>query len=183
MAETRCISVKVSGELHGRVRAEQESLGITMNEYMEKVLTEHFQFITREEEKSMGPTRTLAFQVSEDLFQRLKNYLRKTNIKQKDFVIGLIKDELERFEMSEKEQSQGSGAKEQEKATQQDEDSQCAAVKPQEGDEENGEGMNDNPGESAAEGQQNGKEATTEITEGPEEDPEDEEGMGMQPVL
>ena len=85
--------------------------------------------------------------------------------------------------MSEKEQPQGSGAEEQEKATQQDEDSQCATVRPQEGDEENGEGMNDNPGESAAEGQQNGKEATTEITEGPEEDPEDEEGMGMQPVL
>ena len=73
----------------------------------------------------MGPTRTLAFQVPEDLFQRLKNYLRKMNVKQKDFVIGLIEHELERFEMSEKEQPQGSGAEEQEKATQQDEDSQC----------------------------------------------------------
>lgn len=84
------------------------------------------------EEKSMGATRTLAFQIPEDLFQRIKDYLRRTRKTQKEFVIGLIEDELERFEMSEKEQSQESGAEEGKMEEQQDTDGPYAAVEPQE---------------------------------------------------
>lgn len=39
-------------------------------------------------------TRTLAFQVSEELFMRIKDHLKKTGMSQKDFVIRL-KDEKE----------------------------------------------------------------------------------------
>lgn len=42
MAETRGITVKIPVELHSQVKAEQETLGITMNQYIENVLTEHF---------------------------------------------------------------------------------------------------------------------------------------------
>lgn len=43
-------------------------------------------------------TRTLAFQVSEEFFQRLKKYLKKTGQSQKEFVIGLIEDVLSQEE-------------------------------------------------------------------------------------
>lgn len=44
----------------------------------------------------MGNMRTLAFQVPEDLFQKIKNYLQHNNLTQKDFVIGLIEKEIDR---------------------------------------------------------------------------------------
>ncbi len=40
--------------------------------------------------------RTLAFQVPEKLFQKLKDYLQCNNMTQKEFVIGLIETEIER---------------------------------------------------------------------------------------
>ena len=44
----------------------------------------------------MAQTRTMAFQISEDLFQRIKDYLQRNNMTQRQFLIGLIEDELER---------------------------------------------------------------------------------------
>lgn len=39
---------------------------------------------------------TLAFQVPEELFQKIKDYLQRNNMTQKDFVIGLIETEIDR---------------------------------------------------------------------------------------
>ncbi len=44
----------------------------------------------------MGNMRTLAFQVPEELFQKIKNYLQRNNMSQKQFVVGLIEKEIER---------------------------------------------------------------------------------------
>ena len=41
-------------------------------------------------------TRTMAFQVPEELFQEIKDYLNRHHMKQKDFVLGLIRAELDR---------------------------------------------------------------------------------------
>ena len=43
-------------------------------------------------------TRTLAFQVSEDLFGRLKAYLAAHHVSQRQFVLGLIEEALEKWE-------------------------------------------------------------------------------------
>ena len=51
----------------------------------------------------MGNMRTMAFQVPEELFQRIKGYLQRNNMSQKQFVLGLIEAELDR------EQTQRSG--------------------------------------------------------------------------
>ena len=40
--------------------------------------------------------RTVAFQVPETLFQKIKDYLQRNNMTQKQFILGLIEDELER---------------------------------------------------------------------------------------
>ena len=52
--------------------------------------------INMREENSMGNMRTLAFQVPEELFQQIKDYLQRNNMTQKEFVIGLIKTEIDR---------------------------------------------------------------------------------------
>lgn len=40
--------------------------------------------------------RTLTFQVPEELFQQIKDYLQRNNMTQKEFVIGIIKSEIDR---------------------------------------------------------------------------------------
>ena len=55
----------------------------------------------------MANTRTLAIQISEELFQKLKNYLAQEaqrtgrKISQKEFLIGLIEQALETAEQEE----------------------------------------------------------------------------------
>lgn len=64
---------------------------LTLSQYVEQVLREHFE----KGEKTMDKgTRTLAFQVSEELFGRIKAHLAKTKMSQKDFVISLIEQAL-----------------------------------------------------------------------------------------
>lgn len=78
--------------LHTQVRMEQEQLNLTLSQYVEMVLKQHFE--DGGKEMANGATRTLAFQVSEELFERIKAHLKKKGLKQKDFVIGLIEQAL-----------------------------------------------------------------------------------------
>ena len=48
-----------------------------------------------------GDMRTMAIQLPEELFERLKAYLKKNGFKQKQFIIGLIEDALEEDETEE----------------------------------------------------------------------------------
>lgn len=42
----------------------------------------------------MENTRTMAIQVPEETYQRLKAYLKRHKVKQKAFVVGLVEDAL-----------------------------------------------------------------------------------------
>ncbi len=53
----------------------------------------------------MENMKTIAVQVPEDLFQKIKEYLQRNNMTQKQFLIGLIEDELERDQMEREDQS------------------------------------------------------------------------------
>ncbi len=44
----------------------------------------------------MENMRTMAFQVPEEMFQRIKEYLQRHHMTQKQFVLGLIEAELDR---------------------------------------------------------------------------------------
>ena len=94
-AEKKGITVKVDAELHAEVRQYLEENGLTMAEFVAKSLRDelHPKFT---EEKSMENMRTLAFQVPEELFRKIKDYLQRNNLTQKEFVIGLIENEIER---------------------------------------------------------------------------------------
>lgn len=78
--------------LHTQVRTEQEQLNLTLSQYVEMVLKQHFE--NGGKEMANGSTRTMAFQVPEELFERIKAHLKKTGLTQKDFVIGLIEQAL-----------------------------------------------------------------------------------------
>ena len=91
------ITVKVDAELHAQVKAFIEANGMTMAEFVAKALDDELHpKIQIKEDKSMENMRTLAFQVPESLFQQIKDYLRRNNMTQKEFVIGLVKTEIER---------------------------------------------------------------------------------------
>ncbi len=91
------ITVKVDAELHAQVRQYLEDHEMTMAEFVTVALTNELHpKYNMKEEKNMGNMRTLAFQVPEDLFQRIKDYLQRNNMTQKEFVIGLIENEIER---------------------------------------------------------------------------------------
>lgn len=91
MERRKNLCAMIPEELHNRVRSEQEELALTLSQYVEKILKEHFEKGEKAMEKG---TRTLAFQVSEELFGRIKAHLAKTKMSQKDFVIGLIEQAL-----------------------------------------------------------------------------------------
>ena len=95
--EKRNLCAQIPEELHAKVRGEQERLGKTLSEYVCEILNQYFE--QQKGGKSMnGNTRTLAFQVSEELFERLKTYLTANKMKQKEFVVGLIEKTLEQWE-------------------------------------------------------------------------------------
>ena len=91
------ITVKIDAELHAEVKQYLESHDMTMAEFVTLALDDelHPKF-NQKEEKNMDNMRTIAFQVPEDLFYKIKDYLQRNNMTQKDFMLGLIEDELSR---------------------------------------------------------------------------------------
>lgn len=102
--EMKNICGKIPVELHEKLKLEVEELGISIPKYLEMVIEEH---ITRKGEKTdMENLRTVAVQVDEELFSRLKAVLAKNGMKQKDFLIGLIEAALEKEEAKWKAESE-----------------------------------------------------------------------------
>ena len=95
--EKKGITVKIDAGLHAEIRQYIEQNGMTMADFVSQALyNELHPKIQPQEVKNMGPTRTMAFQMPEEMFQRLKDYLRRHNITQKDFVLGLVEAEFKR---------------------------------------------------------------------------------------
>ena len=99
MAETRNLCAQIPIDLHAKVMAEKNALGQALSEYITNILTEHF-----EGGKPMAATKTLAFQIPEELDVRIKNYLAAEKertgkkISQREFIVGLIVQALDDYE-------------------------------------------------------------------------------------
>jgi len=95
--EKKGITVKIDAELHSEVRQYLESHEMTMAKFVTLALQDVLHpKLNIQEGKTMGNMRTMAFQVPEELFHKIKNYLQRNNMTQKEFVIGLIEAEIER---------------------------------------------------------------------------------------
>lgn len=99
--ETKGVTCKIPLELHNRISEEIRETESTMSKFIEMIITEHYE---KGAVTVMEKGRTLAFQVSEELFQRVKEYLEAyekayhRRLTQKKFVIGLIEQALEEAE-------------------------------------------------------------------------------------
>ena len=96
MADKKNLCAMIPADLHARVRQEQERSGQTLSEYVEQLIQNYYNM--KENTKMTGDMRTMAIQLPEELFERLKAYLKRNNLKQKQFIIGLIEDALEQDE-------------------------------------------------------------------------------------
>lgn len=99
--ETKGVTCKIPLGLHNQISEEIRETESTMSKFIEMVIREHYE---KGVNKAMEKGRTLAFQVSEELFQRVKEYLDRyekayhRRLTQKEFVIGLIEQALEEAE-------------------------------------------------------------------------------------
>ena len=101
---TKNLCVQIPVELHNRLRAEQEQSGLTLSAYMTDLLTKYYE---KGSEKTVEGMRTMAFQMPEEMFRRLKKHLERESqrtgrkVSQKQFVLGLIQQVLDGTEQME----------------------------------------------------------------------------------
>ncbi len=100
MEPQKNLCAQVPLALHAKVREEQEKSGQSLSAYITQLLTDYYE----QGEKSMEFTKTLAFQIPEELYNRIKDHLdRETKrtgkkLTQKEFVISLIERALDEAE-------------------------------------------------------------------------------------
>ena len=102
MEQRKNLCAQVPPSLHTQVTEAREALGQTTSEYITNLLTEYFEMKKNGGKETMATsTRTMAFQISEDLFQRIKAHLERETARtgrkltQREFVLGLIEEALE----------------------------------------------------------------------------------------
>ena len=92
--EMKNICGKIPLELHAKVRGEIEQREISTQEFLQQVIEEHFM----EKGVEQMAARTIAVQVTEELFGRLKAAVAWKGCKQKDFLISIIEKAIEEVE-------------------------------------------------------------------------------------
>ena len=95
------LTVTIPDDLHQQIRDELERQSITTSQFIEQAVTTFFE---KPKGVSNMATRTLAFQVSEELLQRIKTFLARyeqiyhRKLSQKEFLVHLIERELDEAE-------------------------------------------------------------------------------------
>ena len=105
MPETRNLCAQIPTALHAQVCEAREQLGLTTAQYITNLLTEYFEMKKNGGNQIMANnSRTMAFQIPEDLFQRIKAHLERETahtgkkLTQREFVLGLIEEALNEAE-------------------------------------------------------------------------------------
>ena len=109
MVTTKNLCAQISLDLHQKISDAREAAGLTTAQYITELLTEYFKMKENGGNITMtnNNTRTLAFQISEELFQRIKAHLERETqrtgkkLTQREFVLGLIEEALEAAEQQE----------------------------------------------------------------------------------
>lgn len=101
MPETRNLCAQLPLDLHQRVCEAREAAGLTTAQYITNLLLEYYEMKENGGKTIMAAnTRTMAFQISEELFQRIKAHLERESarlgrkVTQREFVLGVIEGAL-----------------------------------------------------------------------------------------
>ena len=101
MAQTKNLCAQVPIDLHALVCEAREAAGQTTSEYITQLLIEYFDMKKNGGYKTMAKTRTLAFQIPEEFFQRIKAHLERETARtgkkltQREFILGLVEAALD----------------------------------------------------------------------------------------
>ena len=106
MAQTKNLCALIDLDLHQKITAAREQTGQTTSEYITDLLLEYFEVKENGGKQIMATngTRTMAFQIDETLFQRIKAHLERETARtghkltQREFVLGLIEQALDKAE-------------------------------------------------------------------------------------
>ena len=106
MAETKNLCAQIPIDLHDQVSRAKDHAGQTTSQYITNLLTEYFTMKENGGTAAMtnNTTRTMAFQIPENLFQRIKAHLERETARtghkltQREFVLGLIEKALDEAE-------------------------------------------------------------------------------------
>ena len=105
MTQTKNLCAQIPIALHTQVCEAREQSGLTTAEYITNLLIEYFEMKGNGGKTIMANnSRTMAFQIPEDLFQRIKAHLERETARtgrkltQREFVLGLIEEALETAE-------------------------------------------------------------------------------------
>jgi len=106
MAATKNLCAQISLDLHQKISEAKEAAGLTTAQYITNLLTEYFTMKENGGNVTMANnnTRTMAFQIPEELFQRIKTHLERETqrtgrkLTQREFVLGLIEEALNEAE-------------------------------------------------------------------------------------
>ena len=94
------LTVTVPEELHERIRKALENKGMTTAQFIQQAVYMYLDDHNKKGEGNMA-TRTIAFQVTEELYQKVKEYLIRyeqvygRKLSQKEFIVTLIEQALE----------------------------------------------------------------------------------------
>ena len=106
MAATKNLCAQIPTDLHQRVCEAREQSGLTTAQYITNLLIEYYEMKKNGGNQVIanGNSRTMAFQIPEDLFQRIKAHLERETARtgkkltQREFVLGLIEEALNEAE-------------------------------------------------------------------------------------
>lgn len=101
MEQKKNLCAQVPLSLHAQVCEAREAAGQTTSEYITNLLIEYYNLKKDGGTTTMsGNTRTMAFQIPEELFQRIKAHLERETqrtgrkLTQREFVLNLIEEAL-----------------------------------------------------------------------------------------
>ena len=103
MATTKNLCAQIPIALHERVSEERERLGQTTSEYIANLIQDYYNMMENQKGgiQMTEKARTMAFQIPEELFQRIKRHLERETLRtgkkltQRDFVLNLITQALD----------------------------------------------------------------------------------------
>lgn len=102
MATKKNLCAQIDIDLHRKITEAKEQAGLTTAEYLTSLLLEYYEMKQNGGKQVMAVkgTRTMAFQIPEELFQRIKAHLERETARtgkkltQREFVLGLIEEAL-----------------------------------------------------------------------------------------